>query len=44
MLKCPWLSSTHSCDRASVSPFCKMVVKWHDLVGWLGGYNEPGKA
>lgn len=27
--------STHICDNASVSPFCKMMTKRHDLIGWL---------
>lgn len=33
MLRGPWLSSTHSCDRASISPFCKMLMKCHHLLG-----------
>lgn len=34
----PWLASTHSCDGASVSPFCKMLTAWHHLVG--GGWES----
>lgn len=38
MLRRPWLSSAHSCNGASVSPFCKMLTKQHHLVG--GGVWE----